>query len=67
MKSKTIHLTKRERELLLSLINRAEIERDQKAMYAQGARELRRKLPPLRQAAFKALEIIEAKLLDELE
>ena len=69
---KTIKLTKRERSLLLSLINRAEFERDRKILDAQGLPDRRRKLPPLTPAAFRTLELIELKLLeikliDELE
>ena len=69
---KTIQLTKRERSLLLNLINRAEVERDRKILDAQGVPYTRRKLPPLTPAAFRALELIklkllEIKLIDELE
>jgi hypothetical protein len=72
VRTKKIELTKKERALLLALINRAEIERDQKrgGVFVLGSEpraDKRRRLPPLRPAAFNTLEVIEAKLLDELE
>lgn len=67
MRTDYIKLTKRERVLLLNLITRAERERDHKILDAQGVPDRRRKLQPLRPAAFRTLEEIELKLLDELE